>query len=70
MGNFCNFGAPEKMLRLQFPVAPSTQLLLARIRRSALGRKAWDLLRPSAAMRRLVSPFRLPADVSEFDAAY
>ena len=58
------------MQRPQFPVGSSIRLLVARIRRSALGRKAWDLLRSSAAVRRLVSPFRPPADVREFDAAY
>ena len=58
------------MLRPQFPVDSSIRLLVARIQRTPLGRKTWDLLRPSAAVRRLVSPFRPPADVREFDAAY
>ena len=62
------FQSFREMLRPRFPV--SIRLLVARIRRSALGRKAWDLLRSSAAVRRLVSPFRPPADVREFDPAY
>src|ERR1700749_3489373 len=54
----------------RYPRIPSVRLLLARPRRSALGREAWNLLGRSAWVRRLVTPFRPAPDVYDFDPDY